>query len=56
MNFNKVIDLLKKLQEWCNINSVDMNTIDYEYAFRVYEKLGCFDFSIEESLNKNLTI
>lgn len=48
----KFLKILSELQEWCNDNKVDMNKIDYDYAFKVYEKLGHFDFSIEDSYKK----
>lgn len=33
-----------------------MNLIDYDYAFKVYKELDGFDFTIEESFNKNIKI
>ncbi len=47
--------IINKLQEWCNDNDVNMNEVDFEYAIKVYQKLGHFDFSIENSRLKNKT-
>lgn len=50
MNKEDLIKVLKELQTWCNDNGIDMNKIDFSHALEVYEKLGYFDFSIENSL------
>lgn len=49
MNQKDSIEILEKLQTWCNDNKVDMNKIDFSHALKVYEELGHFDFSIKNS-------
>lgn len=48
-NSKSTIAILEELQVWCNDNSVDMNEVSFSYAINIYEKLGHFDFSIENS-------